>query len=123
MSNPTEDQAIPFPGAPRFFKRLWTAYGDKLTIYGYSSRSEYSEDHEMEDESWERTRSFPSICFSVAEPDGEYGFSPFRMVQEITKEEFIQARQRGWTEPVPPDGYSVIDGSLRARFKDLHAND
>jgi hypothetical protein len=111
---PTLYEATPYPGAPVAFHRRWdTAEGavvgyDKegrvvsevplgvgpfrevLDIYGYSCRSTYTEDLSAEDHAFENG-SFPSMCFSEAEPDGEYGFTPLGTVEEITVEELERA--------------------------------
>lgn len=84
--------AVPYPGAPRCFQRLWNPEPDPrphvhtmlgpLMIYGYACRSSYEEDWSVEDGAWRRG-SFPSVCFSELEPDGEYGFTELAAVQEI----------------------------------------
>lgn len=65
-------------------------------IYGFSCRSPYPEDAPYEDERWEVAGEFMSVCFSVMEPNGEFGFTPIEEVTEISREEFEAARDHGW---------------------------
>lgn len=120
---PGPDEAIHYPGAPQFFSRAWDmswntiqAVGPDLrpigtpepisephaiTIYGYSCRSTYVEDHGYEDQSWKRRRAFPAVCFSEVEPAGEYGFVPEHDVTLIDRQEFDEAMARLGTTFAP----------------------
>lgn len=115
---PDHYEHSPFPGVPKFFRRDYdqrgaevltqahgvTMYnltaGERLTIYGYSIRSPYPEDHAVEERSYKHLRTFFSMCFSVKVPDGEVGFTPLDEVQEISQAEFERAlsRLQGATE-------------------------
>jgi hypothetical protein len=84
--SPTLYEAVPFPGAPRFFVRDYNAgLNAPLTIWGYSCRSTYAEDWQVEETAWGRQHSFPSVCFSAVEPDGEYGMTPLDAAQEVDR--------------------------------------
>ena len=90
--SPTLYEATPFEGAPRYFVRDYReGLNAPLTIWGYSCRSTYAEDWEVEDTSYGRRHSFPSMCFSEIEVDGEYGFTPLDAAQEITRSELENA--------------------------------
>jgi hypothetical protein len=115
---PGPDTATPYPGSPPFFKRYYNTLNVPLVqspldgaqhgaetiitpqmaimIYGYSCRSPYPEDSAAEAIAWDRSKAFPSVCFSEVEPEGEYGFTPMSQVLEISREEFDKARERGW---------------------------
>jgi hypothetical protein len=67
-----------------------------IWIYGFSAQSEYAEDRALEREVWERRRAFWAWCFSVMEPRGEPGSVPLDAVEEISREEFEAAAERGW---------------------------
>lgn len=113
------EERVSFPGAPPFWKRIWNPVHagtvreeiigghpftvhtpdvpkGGLVIYGYSARSRFEEDHRYENMRWKAREEFPSYCFSIREPDGEYGFTPLSEVEEISEEEFDEARKRGW---------------------------
>jgi hypothetical protein len=112
------DEWTPFPGAPRFWRRVWDPglagteitrlFGRKaavvtpptpdggLVIYGFSAMSDYAEDRAYERAAWRDRRMFPAICFSVACVSGEYGFVPADEVKEISREEFLLAQSREW---------------------------
>ena len=108
----------PFPGAPRFFRRVWnppnagqmttTEFAGRevpcftpgvpdggLAIYGFSARSPYPEDQEAENRAF-LNGMFPSICFSEAELSGEYGFTPLSDSVAISEDEFLLAKSRGF---------------------------
>lgn len=123
MSIPLEER-VPFPGAPSFFKRMWD-YGPpnapmaepgyaRLVIYGYSARSRFPEDEEVENSFWTQRKAFPSVCYSMVEPDGEYGFTPLAVCTEISEGEFLAAQRNGWR----PGDFNVIDGSIRKEAAD-----
>lgn len=106
---PSPDDVTVIGNAPRFFKRDWPGPLDRLvpdavvlnpgvTIYGYAAMSWIAEDHPLERRRWEQRRAFGAWCFSVAEPDGEWGDHPADAVTEITREEFEAARARGWAD-------------------------
>lgn len=101
-----------YPGAPKYWKRSYTTTDtpevqhtdhaviitpqfDNLMIYGFSVKSPYEEDAPYEALTFGRGR-FPGYCFSVVSPDGEYGTTPLSEVEEITEQEFNEARERGW---------------------------
>ena len=108
----------PFPGVPRFFRRVWNPpyagttreLGDNtvyitpsvpdggLVIYGFSARSNYQEDLPIEQNAWNINKAFPAICFSVVETLGEYGFVPVNDIEEITEEEFFEAKERNFSK-------------------------
>lgn len=92
-----------FPGVPRYFKRFWSQPGPYslcppggVTIYGYSARSPYAEDHSIENAGFATRRVFPTISFSTLEINGEYGAQPLDAVEEISEAQFLLARDRGW---------------------------
>lgn len=90
------------PPPPAFSKRTWTgpiympipasaaALVEEmgLVIYVKLFRSRYAEDWPKEAEVWGARRAFPSFCYSLVEPEGEYGFTPLSEVTEISAEEF-----------------------------------
>lgn len=86
------------PGKPpAFFRRTWQPpMSEPLTIYGRHSPSTFPDDAPREREAWAHNRGFLAECFSVVEPDGEYGMVSAQVVTEITEAEFEQARTRGW---------------------------
>jgi len=68
-----------------------------LVIYGRHTPSTYPEDKPVETALWEQRGAFAAECFSVAEPDGEYGLvAVAEGVVPITEQEFVAARERGW---------------------------
>jgi hypothetical protein len=112
MNAPDPKTVTPHEGAPRFFRRVWdpgiydtggNQWGmpviqiamEPITIYGYAAMSPYIEDHEVEERVWARG-DFGAWCFSVAEVNGEWGFTPLEDVEEISEEEFNAARERGF---------------------------
>jgi len=103
--------ARPYPGAPRFFKRVWDRGNEQmitfgqggqmevtqlgppgvmLTIYGFACRSDIPEDARPERLAWERRQSFYAFCISEKDPTGEFGFVPASEVEEIERAEFIE---------------------------------
>jgi hypothetical protein len=80
---PTIDEAIPMPGAPRYFLRDWNG----LEIWGYSCRSRFSEDRLIEHRAFEERGFFPAMCYSEAERDGEWGLIPMSEVTEVSEQE------------------------------------
>jgi hypothetical protein len=70
---------------------------EPLVIYGRKIDSRYPEDQEylrlLETQDCIFTESF-----SVAAPTGEIGSHPVRELEEISREEFEAARERGWTD-------------------------
>lgn len=124
---PNPKDANPYPGTPRFFKWVWESdvpvydpdisimveqsdgsWGvllaaipiapGRISIYGFSARSEYEADRPYEDGKWREHRQFPSWGFSQREPEGEWGFTPLDKAIEITADEFERARSDGWPE-------------------------
>lgn len=89
-------KAEAYPGAPLYFSRRYVVFGSILTIYGYAIRSEYTEDRHVEKSAWEARKSFLSVCFSEACPEGEMGFTPAGEISEISLEEFQTAADWGW---------------------------
>jgi hypothetical protein len=100
--SPTLYEAESFPGAPLYFVRRWRvsdkssamalAFGDdELVIWGYSCRSTYPEDRPREDRAFEDNGNFPSVCFSAAEPHGEYGFTPLSEAVQVERKELEAA--------------------------------
>lgn len=112
--SPDEVTVPPYEGVPRFFRRVWdpgpagtvevghvvvmtpSTPDGGLAIYGYSARSEYPEDHALEDQAWRRRKVFFAWNYSVMAPDGEPGMVPLAEVEEITRDEFELAQRRGW---------------------------
>lgn len=101
-----------YPGAPKFFRRVYNTMGtppvrheadaviitqpfDDLIIYGFSAKSPYLEDTGEEARLF-RAGRFMSFCFSEVVPEGEYGSTPLDAVEEITEQEFNEAKERGW---------------------------
>jgi hypothetical protein len=82
----------PFPGAVV----VSLAPAEPITIYGYSYQSSYAEDRAHDPETWNRRRAFFAWCCSVMEPRGEPGYVPLDAVEEISREEFEAAAERGW---------------------------
>jgi len=107
---PTLYEAVPYPGAPRFFVRRYNMSENTITaidnagrevtaprmpedfggmaegellIWGYSCRSTYEEDWPKELLAFNDRHAFPSVCFSQVEPDGEFGFTPIQQVQPV----------------------------------------
>src|SRR6185312_5426245 len=135
---PGPDEATPYPGAPQYFSRQWNmawntiqALGPDLkpigepesisapralTIYGYSCRSTYVEDHAYEDQRWTRGRDFPAVCFSEVERDGEYGFVPEHAVTLIDRQELDEALARIGTTFVTRD-------SIAKAFAEVEENE
>ncbi len=93
--------AVPWPGAPRCFHRLWdpappyeregevggvrTAFitmPGPINVWGYAVRSTFLEDEPFERRAWERGL-FNAMCFSLQYPDPEMGFVPVQEVTEI----------------------------------------
>lgn len=115
--NYTPDELERFPGVPAYFKR-WTLdpFGnhERLIVYGFSARSRYPEDHPQEDEAFRENQFFPSVGFSINEPNGEYGFTPLTDVIEITRDEFLNAQRRHWRE----SDDTTLDGSHRLAIFD-----
>lgn len=109
---PSPEEAVPYPGSPRFFKRMYDTTGIpfvqeiedlryvtpqmNIVIYGYSCRSNFQEDFDKEDQVWGRRQAFPSVCFSEVVPEGEYGFTPLGEAEEISEGEFKEAQAKGW---------------------------
>lgn len=93
------------------FVRLWDTWGSGvLTIYGYIPTKEQisadekslgASDGELAarltqlDASYAHGRRY-SWCYSVAEPDGEPGFTHVSTMTKISGEEFETAKARGW---------------------------
>ena len=88
--------AVPWPGAPRCFKRVWDPEPSPLPyvitipgpilIYGYACQSTFPEDKPVEREGWENG-SFMAWCFSHEFPDPEIGFVPVTEITEVTEDE------------------------------------
>jgi len=114
--SPTVYEAVPFPGVPPYFHRRWSPsegkspaldigmelMGESLDIFGYSCRSTFPEDWPTEDDAFKAQGAFPGICFSVREPDGEYGFTPVQAVTAIELWELEAALANlgvGWIDP------------------------
>lgn len=81
---------------PFFFLRLYREWpGEPLRIYGRKVQMSNAEDRasvaDAERRGWIFTESF-----SVVEPHGEYGSQPLSELQEISRSEFEQARERDW---------------------------
>jgi hypothetical protein len=71
-------------------------YHEPLLIYGRKIKSRYPEDQDylrrLEAEGCIFTESFSIACV-----EGEIGSQPLGELTEIDKEEFEEARERGWT--------------------------
>jgi hypothetical protein len=80
---------------PFFFLREWQG----LSIYGHRVDSPYEEDKDemrrAAANGWIMTESFSVACV-----EGELGSQPMNDLIPISKEEFEDARARGW-EPLP----------------------
>jgi hypothetical protein len=70
---------------------------EPIIIYGYTIRSQYSEDDEIGLEAWAHRRAFFTNSFSVLCPEGELGFQYLDdRVKEITQQEFEEAEGALW---------------------------
>ena len=88
--------AVPWPGAPRCFRRMSGPEPDPrphvftmpgpILIYGYACRSTYREDYRVEEQAW-RNGAFMAICFSAQFPDPEFGFVPLTEITEVPEDE------------------------------------
>ncbi len=89
---------LPLEAPPAFFRRVWMPpLAPPLVIFGRYAPSEFPQDTPRERESWETRGMFPAECFSLAEPDGEWGMVAVTAgVMPITEQEFEAARARGW---------------------------
>lgn len=107
---------------PGYFRQVWSPAPQRedcvftlecvLTIYGRSAPSPYPTDAAMERDAWDRGRHFLAEAFSVACPDGEFGFVPADDVTEITEDEFEHARTCGW---MPSDAAFLDSASASMR--------
>jgi hypothetical protein len=109
------------PAIPLFFHRSLTIdpFSGPLSVYGYHSPSTYPEDKANERRLWTMRHSFSAVCFSEVVPEGEYGLVPYDDVTEISEADFEivwKALGNHEGEPSLRNSFSVIDGSLRARF-------
>jgi len=102
-------------GQPLFFRRRYggspeppqeiggmmfvsLAPAEAIWIYGYSTQSRYAEDRALDPGVWATRRAFWGWHYSVMEPRGEPGYIALADVtEEITREEFEAAAERGWS--------------------------
>lgn len=70
---------------------------DDLVIYGRAVASSDPHDRHYYAELKARGQVY-SECFSVACVGGEFGSHPLATLTEITREEFLAAKERGWTD-------------------------
>lgn len=109
---PHYSEVKPYPGAPRFFARIYDLsqsyfmgvdragnaemsrpYGTEfqpLEIIGFAAMSTYPEDKPLERTAFENGH-FMAWCFSRMEPQGEYGFVPLSECREINEPELKNA--------------------------------
>jgi hypothetical protein len=100
-------------GQPTYFRRRWggapavpytergvTVFSlepaESIWIYGYSYDPDDAEDRQQLRYAWQDRRRFWAWCHSVMCPEGEPGTVPLEVVEEITEEQFEQARAREW---------------------------
>lgn len=94
QTNEPEESTVMF--GDREVKSFNPLAGQRVVIFGYSTRSPYDEDRRVEEADWLRNGRFPAVCFSVLEPTGEYGPVPMAEAFAISREEFETARDSGW---------------------------
>lgn len=76
-------------------RRYFKMFFDILTIYGYEDDSEFEEDHQLLDNA--TSKGYTSgYWFSTACVGGEYGSNHIENLIMIPKEEFEEAKSRGW---------------------------
>jgi hypothetical protein len=68
---------------------------DGLVIYGREVAPDNPWDSVIIEKERKRGLIF-SQCFSVLAPDGELGFQPIATLTQISKEEWMEAADRGW---------------------------